>query len=239
MTLSVVVTFPFKSITDIAAPIISDKYENENNIEISSLYWKVTNWIIMVSLPIMITIGIFSKEFIGLVYGSEFISGALVLTILTISQGLRGFVGPSGITVQMTGYEDWNLYLNSLSSFLNIGLNLILIPNFGLFGAAIASSVSIISTNISHLLLLFWKGHLDLIKNLGQLKLEEIISTNLLIFIMILGIDSVFSSKILVALLVGLIVVFYSILIYLWILDANEKKTIWSIIDDIAEKVYY
>jgi O-antigen/teichoic acid export membrane protein len=68
--------------------------------------------------------------------------------ILIGSQIVLSCVGPAGNILTMTGYERIQLVNNLLALGLNIGLNLFLIPRYGILGAAIATSVSLAVLNV-------------------------------------------------------------------------------------------
>jgi O-antigen/teichoic acid export membrane protein len=86
---------------------------------------------------------IFSKEIMG-IFGPEFKGGWQVLLILGSAYFIIVGTGPLTPVLQMTGKQDIEM-VNSLSLLIiNIGLNLLLIPAYGMIGGAIATSISLI-----------------------------------------------------------------------------------------------
>jgi O-antigen/teichoic acid export membrane protein len=61
-------------------------------------------------------------------------------------------VGPVDIVLLMGGKSVWNLFNTLVALTLNVVLNLILIPRFGIVGAALAWSASILFNNLAPLL---------------------------------------------------------------------------------------
>ncbi len=76
-----------------------------------------------------------------LVYGREFIQSALVFKILIASQGF--FIVSAAYTGIITSYDLTKivLYLGLLAGFLNIVMDILLVPLMGINGAAIASCI--------------------------------------------------------------------------------------------------
>ena len=67
--------------------------------------------------------------------------------ILTIGQSVNAVSGSVGYILQMTGKEIVFQNIVTASVMLNIILNIILIPLFGITGAAVASAASMIFWN--------------------------------------------------------------------------------------------
>jgi len=77
-----------------------------------------------------------------LLYGPPYIASHLPLMILIISQCVFAFFGPIGALLFMTGQENRVLKILVATNILNIVLDMLWIPSYGLEGAATASSIS-------------------------------------------------------------------------------------------------
>jgi O-antigen/teichoic acid export membrane protein len=112
-----------------------------------TLYGTTTGWLVSLGFPFYLLMAIFSPVIV-LIFGSEFESGAIPLTILSIAMLVNVATGPSTTILLMAGRASWNLG-NSIGSFvLNIALNVALIPAFGITGAAISWSASVLVQNV-------------------------------------------------------------------------------------------
>jgi O-antigen/teichoic acid export membrane protein len=82
------------------------------------------------------------------VFGAEFASGAVLLSILAAGQFVNVVTGSVGFLLVMCGYEV--LYRNNflLCALVSIGLNLMLIPRLGIIGAAIATASTLALQNL-------------------------------------------------------------------------------------------
>jgi len=136
------------AVNSIVAPKLSQAYNNGNKKEFIIIVKQSTRVIFFSSVPILIFLIAF-PEFLLSFFGSEFMIGKTALYILLIGQIINAFSGSVGVIMQMTGKEKLFQNILILSLFLNIGLNILLIPNYGIEGAAIASSASIIFWNLT------------------------------------------------------------------------------------------
>jgi len=132
----------FPSITLIFAPLIAGQHGKNNMENINLLFKAMIRWICYMALPVLVFFLIASKE-IMLIFGKEFTNdGPIVLTILMIGHIFEFISSGTGIILTMTGHQYKELinYLGSI--LLNILLNIILIPSYGLKGAAVATTLS-------------------------------------------------------------------------------------------------
>jgi O-antigen/teichoic acid export membrane protein len=130
------------SFNSIFAPIISDLYNRHKQRELEKLFKIVTKWIFSFSLPVFLIIVFFAKSILG-IFGQEFTPGTKCLIILCIGWIIHSAVGSVGIMISMIGRPKINLLNVSSVLILNIILNLILIPEYGIVGAALATTLSI------------------------------------------------------------------------------------------------
>lgn len=82
-------------------------------------------------------------------FGSGFDSGATALAILSLGQVANAFTGSAGFVLAMTGHQKTLVRTLSKASAATIILCAILIPSLGMTGAATATSITIIGSNIA------------------------------------------------------------------------------------------
>jgi len=135
------------SVNIIAGPKIAEFYSNNDFASLKTIVKKSSRLIILFSIPAILFLFIFS-EFILSLFGEHFIVAKKALWILLLGQFFRSLSGPIAIYMNMTGKQ------NKLNQFLFIGLivnvilNWICIPVFGMIGAAFATAFSILFWNI-------------------------------------------------------------------------------------------
>lgn len=88
-----------------------------------------------------IIILLFSNTLLSL-FGHEFTAGALALRILICGQIIQAMLGPVGQLMIMTGLDRYSLVNSLIGAVLVTILSVVLIPRFGIEGAAIAAAVT-------------------------------------------------------------------------------------------------
>ena len=140
------------SFSCIFCPIISDLYNRNELKQLEKLYKTVTRWIVSLNLVLLILLIVFSKQIMA-IFGSEFISGWLVLVILS-SVHLVGYStggALAGYALQMSGKQDFEFINAVVMLVLNVVLNFWLIPIYGIIGAAMATGASYAVINIARI----------------------------------------------------------------------------------------
>lgn len=153
--LTILIAFPQQAISQILAPIISNLHNKGKLSQIKELYKTSTRWAYILSIPALLVLTFFSFGILELLYGPEFRAGGLVLITLAIFEMLNVSLGPTGHTLQMTGNQDVYFIINALSAILNVVLNLLLIPIFGILGAGLATGSTLGINNLLEILVVF------------------------------------------------------------------------------------
>jgi polysaccharide transporter, PST family len=131
---------PTAIVTSVMPIIISSKKNNITNF--ISYNQNLLNILFCFAFVIAIIFTFISPFFINLIYGSAYIDSSLILSIHVWS-GIFVFLG-LGITPMIIS-EDlqmWAMYRSVTGVLLNIILNLLLIPTYGVFGAAVSLLVT-------------------------------------------------------------------------------------------------
>jgi len=131
------------SFLSIYAPMISQLYAKKDSTAMSSLYKLVSRWLMTFSIPIAIIFISFSNK-IMLLFGIEYISSANILIVLTLATFFQTISGAAGPILSMAGYTKIVFWNSMIAFILNIILNIILIPQYGIIGAAWATFISLL-----------------------------------------------------------------------------------------------
>ncbi len=128
----------------ILGPKISELYHNKNMQSLASTVQSAAKFTFLLTLPIFLFIICF-PNFLLNIFGGEFgtIMGKEALIILSIGQMINVFFGAVIYILDMTGKQIISRNILFFTAILNIVLNYLLIPNFGIKGAAIATAISI------------------------------------------------------------------------------------------------
>lgn len=209
----------------IFAPMMSEYHRQGDVGEMGKLYKLIVRWIVSLSLPLAIIIIIYSKK-IMLLFGVQYLSASNVLMVLTTAAFIQTLFGGGGQTLTMTGFTKVNLFNSIIVVLINITLNLLWIPQYGIIGAAYAT---LISMALLGLLRIVEVNHLIKITPFSLKLMKPIIAgvimTAVLIYIkpVVLPLHTI--TSLIIITLVGLL----SFFTMLWLLrfDADDRK-IWS-----------
>lgn len=146
-TVAGLVTFLLFSSNMIFSSVISELYSIKKIKMLGDLYSTITKWIIISTLPIVISI-IFFSDTIMKFFGEVYLIGSSALIILALGQMISVFVGGNSLILSMCGHEKLLLINNISMAIINVIFNAILIPKIGILGAALSTGMSIAIINI-------------------------------------------------------------------------------------------
>lgn len=129
-------------------PVIVQLHTRHEYMGISKLYSTVLRWIFLFSLPFFLLLILFPKRILSILYGSEYVVGSTVLIILSIAYFIEVMFGPTVEVLMTFNKTRFIMLLNIATSILNIGLNLLLIPFYGIVGAAYSTGISLVFRKI-------------------------------------------------------------------------------------------
>ncbi len=139
---------PIKALAAIYVPVITGLFSRNWMNEIRQNYVTLTRWLSLIMLPIFMILFLHTETVLTFLFGASYDVAALALKILSVGFIFGIFVGPNGATLIAFGETRFLLYNTLAAVILNVGLNITLIPNFGIEGAAIATAGTLIFRNI-------------------------------------------------------------------------------------------
>jgi O-antigen/teichoic acid export membrane protein len=144
----VLASFVMLPINAAFAPRIADLYQRGRTETLRKTYAFATTWIVRLSLPAFIILVLFPRDVLA-IFGSGFAAAATVTIILAIGKSIDAATGPCAMMLNMSGRPGINMTDNVAALLLNIGLNLWLIPRFGIVGSAIAWATALAVVNVA------------------------------------------------------------------------------------------
>ena len=130
----------------VVGPKISKLYSNNDIGEFKELIQNSSKILFYISIPILILILLFGHQILEF-FGSSYEKGYTSLIILSVGQFLFVITGFVDIILNMTGHQKIFGRITVFTAVLNVTLNLILIPKYGINGAAMATGFSIVLNN--------------------------------------------------------------------------------------------
>jgi len=145
----------FFAFAGIFSPMFSKYYYEKNNLKMKEIFDLSSNWILTFSMPLFIFFVLFPSDVLS-IFGDEFVND-FSLIFLLIGILIQSYFGLGASILSMAGFSNLNFLNVSIGLFLNIFFNWILIPKYGLDGAVIATSISLIILSIIRLVQIYSK----------------------------------------------------------------------------------
>lgn len=142
-------------------PVVSELYARDRIEDLKSVYSTVTKWILSITLPAFLLMSLFSECILRIMFGSEYAVGATALSILAFSYFVTSLFGLAVPLLQSYGKTKIIMGCGFAGAGANFGLNLLLIPVYGVNGAAIATGFSVALMNIFYLFFAFKIGEIQ------------------------------------------------------------------------------
>lgn len=149
------VLIPLTAMSSLSVSGLSELAKRDNK-NLETTLKTSTYWIFSLVFPTFLILTLFSSQTLNLLFGSEYTVAATALTILALGYLANGSVGLTSSFLKSSGHTKPIMYTTTVALITNIGLNIILIPIYGIIGAAIATSSSIIILNLLNYSLV-WK----------------------------------------------------------------------------------
>lgn len=141
------VGFVLEIILIVAAPAFAMLYTQNNLAELQRVVSRVTVWIFWPSIVIGSFLLVFTAPVLS-IFGAEFMPAILPLKILVAGRLVDSLCGTVACLMVMTGHQNKSLPVFAFSAMLNLVLNAIVIPKFGMAGAAATTSFTLVIWNI-------------------------------------------------------------------------------------------
>jgi O-antigen/teichoic acid export membrane protein len=167
---------PSQCILSIYLPLIAELVSRNEREDISVIHHRVTRWIVLLTLPATLFQIAFSREIVIALFGEAYAQAGPALAVLAIGFLIQAASKPSA-TLLHAFKETRRVPMITLGSLaLNLALNILLVREVGIVGAAVATSLTSIATGVAYwtmtrrLVRLHWR-ELGLLKPLGAAAL--------------------------------------------------------------------
>jgi O-antigen/teichoic acid export membrane protein len=150
MALVAFVPIILQSVNQIFSPTIADLYARGQIELLGRIFQTLTKWILGLTLPLAAGMVIFAPALMR-IFGHDFEVGWAVLVIGTLGQLINCGVGSVGYLLLMSGNQRRLIRIQAVMACGMLVLNIVLIPRWGIVGAAVGAAVTNVVTNIWYL----------------------------------------------------------------------------------------
>lgn len=156
--IAVLIELPKRAIAQIGMPIISRAFKENNQQEIKEIYAKSSLNNLIIGALIFIGLWINLDNIFTLIPKTEVYSlGKMVVLIVGAGKLIDIAAGLNGEIIVMSKYYKVNVYFVVALAIFTVGANYILIPVYGLSGAAIGSAFALLFFNLTKFIFLYSK----------------------------------------------------------------------------------
>jgi O-antigen/teichoic acid export membrane protein len=146
--IAVLVLFGQQVIGSVLAPYFAHMHAAGEHERLQRMVMASSRVILALTFPVVLLLIAFGKPVLGTFFGSEFEAAYGPLVILCLGQLLNASMGPVGLLLNMTGHERAVMLGIGISVAVNIVFNVILIPLYGMYGAAITTVLTLATWNL-------------------------------------------------------------------------------------------
>ena len=142
------VLFTLTAVNAVLAPHVARLYKAGDTERLQKLVTRSVQITFVAALPVVLVFVVFGGALLEFVFGVDFRPSWGALAILSMAQLVNVAVGSVHVILNMTGYERETMKGAFYAAVLNVVLNALLIPQFGIEGAAVATGISIMAVNV-------------------------------------------------------------------------------------------
>lgn len=120
-------------------PVASKLESDENLGDALRVNESILRWLAVLSAPALFPMLAYPEFIISFIYGQDYTAGSAALVVLASGFAIHNVFSPNRSLLTATGHTKTMMGNNIVTSALNLILNLVLIPQYGVLGAAIAT----------------------------------------------------------------------------------------------------
>ena len=144
--IALVLRFVFIAVDTPLAPTIARLFASDNLVLMQRVLRRSARLSLLIALAIGATIVLFSSPILS-IFGGEFREARLALCILVFAQLYNIGIGSVAAVLSMTGHASETAKWVGVAAIVNIIISLLLTPQWGATGAAVANAASLIFWN--------------------------------------------------------------------------------------------
>lgn len=139
--------FGNSAISTAAQPQFTHLFTVRDRLGANAVYQTTTAWLILLTWPMYLIAIIFGPSVLS-IFGHSYLAGHTVMIILGFSMLVATACGQVDMVLTTTGRSSWSLANGLAAMTVNIGVDLLLIPRYGITGAAIGWAAAIAIANL-------------------------------------------------------------------------------------------
>lgn len=135
-----------RAVNLVVGPVFSELYHSRDH-RLGRLFDMSLLGTAALGVPLYVAVLIFAPQILG-IFGEGYERGAGLLRILATGEFINLVTGPAGLLLTMTRHERVNMVIVVAAAVLNLAALIIVLPVFGITGAAVVTATAIVSLNV-------------------------------------------------------------------------------------------
>lgn len=130
-------------VNEVVSPIIAELNAKKQYSKIQKILQTLAFVATVPALVLLFIFMVFGQEVMSIVYGEYYISAAVLLITLSMGQLIVAFSGSCGLTLSMTGHQNWVMYSSIVTGVLAVLGCFLVVKDYGAEGLAIVMATSL------------------------------------------------------------------------------------------------
>lgn len=151
-----ITSFVLVAFTFLFLPITTEYYDDGDHDALDRFYTITTKWIVAATFPPVLVFTLFAPDVVQAFFGTEYVPAAPALAVLTAGLFLRAIVGLNGDMTKAIDRPKIELYSVAVAVVINVALNAVLIPRYGIVGAAAGTVIGYAVYNVLEVAAIYW-----------------------------------------------------------------------------------
>jgi O-antigen/teichoic acid export membrane protein len=135
------------SVSQAFTPRIAGTHARGDSAGLAGMLQRVSYWNLAVALPILASMAVLREPLLSL-FGKGYEAGATPLVLLVVGQLVLNAAGPLTAVINLSGHPRVTLFDNALVFGSNLVLCIILVPRYGMAGAATSTLIALCSVTL-------------------------------------------------------------------------------------------
>ncbi|MEE9398190.1 MAG: oligosaccharide flippase family protein [Methylococcales bacterium] len=144
-------------------PAAGRLYARDDRVGINELYWRTASWVVVFTFPIFAISFALAQPLTVLLFGERYADSGIILAFLAVGIFLNAAFGYNADTLRVFNKVRSIVVIDLMVALLALLLFMLLIPQFGALGGAMASCAVIVTQNFFYQMVLVRAGALKLI----------------------------------------------------------------------------
>ncbi|QVL51533.1 MAG: flippase [Thiocapsa sp.] len=148
LAVATLIPFGLMAVNVVVMPYFARLYAQDDRVRLQRLVTVSARVVLGLALPVTFVFVFYGEWFLSTAFGQDYAAGHTALAILALGQLVNAGMGSVGVLLNMTGHERDTLRGVAIAAVTDLVLGLVLIPPFGLVGAALATATTLVIWNL-------------------------------------------------------------------------------------------